>query len=103
MPYCRYCGTENTAESKFCEECGRPPFGNASAAARPKLPLWKMPFWKIPFRRGTHPAVGTLGMVLTVIGLLVFCAKYTLGMTILSIGMVILIYAALTGNLKLFR
>ena len=102
MPYCRYCGTENTAESKFCKECGRPPFGNASAAARPKLPLWKMPFWKIPFKRGTHPAVGTLGMLLTVIGLLVFCAKYTLGMTILSIGMVILIYAALTGNLKLF-
>ena len=79
MPYCRYCGTENTAESKFCKECGQ------------------------PSGRGRHPAVGTFGMVLSVIGLLLFCAKPSLGMTILSSGVVVLIYAAISGNLKLHR
>jgi hypothetical protein len=37
------------------------------------------------------------------IGLLLFCAKPSLGMTILFFGVVVLIYAAITGNLKLFR
>jgi len=98
MPYCRYCGTENTTESKFCKECGRPPFGNV-----PERWQSKLAFWKKPSGRGRHPAVGTFGMVLSVIGLLLFCAKPSLGMTILSSGVVVLIYAAISGNLKLHR
>jgi hypothetical protein len=54
-------------------------------------------------KRGRHPAIGTLGMVLSIIGFLVFCSKPSLGMTILSLGVLVLIYAAITGNLKLFR
>jgi hypothetical protein len=98
MPYCQHCGTENSADSKFCKECGRPPFGNVPVRGQPKLA-----FWKRFSGRGRHPAVGTFGMVLSVIGLLLFCAKPSLGMTILSFGVVVLIYAAITGNLKLFR
>jgi|GEM_PF-2550255 hypothetical protein len=116
MPYCSHCGTENTADSKFCRNCGRPPFGNVSPSPKPKLPFWKklfgnipeeskqkLAFWnKIP-ERGRHPAIGTLGMVLSLIGLVLFCSKPPLGMTILSLGVMVLVYAAITGNLKLFR
>jgi hypothetical protein len=42
-------------------------------------------------------------MVLSIIGFLLFCSKPSLGMTILSAGVLVLIYAAITGNLKLFR
>jgi len=98
MPYCRHCGTENAADSKFCKECGRPPFGNVPAARQSKLP-----FRKMLSARGRHPAVGTFGIALSTIGLMLFCAKPSLGMTILSFGVVVLIYAAITGNLKVRR
>jgi hypothetical protein len=63
----------------------------------------KNPYWKIVSRRGRHPAIGTLGMILSLIGLALFCSKPPLGMTILSLGALVLVYAAITGNLKLFR
>ncbi|MGD0878966.1 MAG: hypothetical protein ABSA01_12595 [Anaerolineales bacterium] len=73
-------------------------FGNISEKSKQKLAFWK----KIP-ERGRHPAIGTLGMVLSLIGLVLFCSKPPLGMTILSLGVLVLAYAAITGNLKLFR
>jgi hypothetical protein len=42
-------------------------------------------------------------MVLCFVGFITFCSKPSLGMTILSLGVLVLIYAAITGNLKLFR
>ena len=63
----------------------------------------KNPFWKIASRRGRHPVIGTLGMILSLIGLVLFCSKPPLGMTILSLGVMVLVFAAITGNLKLFR
>ena len=98
MPYCRYCGTENTADSKFCKECGREPFGKGSRWKR-----FKLPFSKMLAKRGRHPAIGTFGLALSVIGLLTFCGKPSLGMTILGFGVMVLIYAAVTGNLGINR
>ena len=73
-------------------------FGNVQGRDKPNLAFWK----RIP-GRGRHPAIGTLGTILSLIGLMAFCAKPPLGMTILSLGVAVLIYAAITGNLKLFR
>ena len=99
MPYCRHCGTENTADSKFCKNCGKPPFGQFQPVHKPKFQFVK----KWLEQRGRHPVIGTLGMVLCIIGFLVFCGKPALGMTIMSLGVCVLIYAGITGNLKLFR
>ena len=87
------------AESKFCKNCGRPLFGKIKPAPRPKFTFLRT--WLS--RRGRHPAIGTLGMVLSIIGFLLFCSKPSLGMTVLALGVLVLIYAAITGNLKLFR
>lgn len=116
MPYCCHCGTENTADSKFCRNCGRPPFVRIQTPPEPGLPFWKklfgnvpslvgskLSFWKKIPGRGRHPAIGTLGAILCLVGLMAFCSKPPLGMTILSLGVMVLIYAAITGNLKLFR
>jgi zinc-ribbon domain len=99
MLYCNHCGTENTADSKFCRNCGQPPFGHIKPARKPKFPFLKT--WLA--RRGNHPLIGTLGMVLCFVGFITFCSKPSLGMTILSLGFLVLIYAGITGNLKLFR
>ncbi len=98
MPYCHHCGTENSADSKFCKECGRPPFGKVPVQRK-----YQLAFQKMLLQRGRHPAIGNFGIILSMIGLVVFCGKPSLGMTLLGVGVMVLIYAAITGNLKLFR
>lgn len=47
-----------------------------------------------------HPIIGFAGIVLILISLAVGCKNATAGMILAGIGMVILIYALLTGNVK---
>ena len=95
MPYCQHCGAENAADAKFCKECGQPPFGDAPVQTAPQ----PAPQTTTPAKK-KRPAIGLGGIVLVVVGVLVGCNSPEWGIAIGLVGLVVLIYALLTGNVK---
>ena len=98
MPYCQHCGAQVREGAKFCQECGKPPFGNAQSVTPQPTPSVAQPR---PEKR-KRPIIGFIGMILLIIGVIVVFSNVTAGLIVGVIGLAVLVFALFTGNVKLF-
>jgi uncharacterized membrane protein YvbJ len=107
MPFCQHCGTENPAEAKFCKECGKPPFSiePTPTPAPTQAPTQNITQQVIvqagPTPKKRHPIIGFIGLILILIGIGVSCADANWGIGIGLVGAAVLVFALITGNMKL--
>ena len=80
---CPFCAEDIKAEASVCKHCARDLTGRTT----------------LKVKSGRKPWIGLLGLALAVIGLL---ASSDLGLGLILLGMVVLAYALITGNVRLF-
>jgi len=91
MPFCQKCGAELQENAKFCPECGQP----TGTAPVPSVSAETTTTQR-------KPILGLIGIVLILIGIGVAFANATIGILVLLVGVIILIFALFTGNVKVF-
>jgi len=89
MAFCEHCGGEIIEGAQYCPSCGQARGNVRPAPAAPR-------------KKKGQPIIGFIGMLTMGAGVCVMLIEPGLGFAILAVGILILIYALFTGDLKFF-